>query len=145
MKKRVSTDEARFFKSAAPVSKNRRPGWFPLGSTFGASGLHLGQLLALRDSTGGPPFLVNSGSISSHPGSNFIKFGIFFCVCLLFGGVLYFFGLLDCCVVGLLGFWILELLGCFVAGLLCCWVVWLSLGCWVVDLLCCWVVVLLCC
>ena len=88
-------------------------------------------------------FLVNSGSILGHPGSNFINFGILFvvcvCVCLLFGEVLYFFGLLGCCVVGFLGSWILELLGCLVSGLLDCWVVWLSVCCWVVGLLGCWV------
>ena len=40
------------FPLVAPVSKNMRLGGFPLGSTFGASGLHLGSLLGLRDSTG---------------------------------------------------------------------------------------------
>ena len=49
-------------------------------------------------------FLVNSGSILGHPGSNFINFGSFFvvcvCVCLLFAGYSIF----------------------WVVGLLCCWV-----------------------
>ena len=92
-------------------------------------------------------FLVNSGSILGHPGSNFINFGSFFvvcvCVCVFCLGRYSIF--LGCWVVVLLGSWILELLGCFVSGLLGCWVVWLSVGCWVVGLLGCWVVGLLGC
>ena len=60
-------------------------------------------------------------------------------MCLLFGEVLYFFGLLGCCVVGFLGSWILELLACFVSGLLGGLVVCWLLGCWGVGLLGCWV------
>ena len=68
---------------------------------------------------------------------------VLLCVCVCVScvwDVLYFVGLLGCCVVGFLGSWILELLGCFVSGLLGCWVVWLSVGCWVVGVLGCWVV-----
>ena len=71
--------------------------WELSGSHFGRFSAFFSMLL---------PFLVNSGSILGHPGSNFINFGSFFvvcvCVCLLFGEVLYFFGLLGCCVVGFL-------------------------------------------
>ena len=86
---------------------------------------------------------MNFGSILDYPGANFINFGnVFCCVCVCVScvwDVLYFVGLLGCCVVGFLGSWILELLGCFVSGLLGCWVVWLSVGCWVLGLLGCWV------
>ena len=96
-----------------------------------------------------PPFWVNSGSILGHPGSNFINFGSFFvvcvCVCLLFGGVLYFLGLLGCCVVGLLGCWVDGLVGwwiveldCWIVGLLVCCSVGL-LVCWSVAILVCWI------
>ena len=60
-------------------------------------------------------------------------------MCLLFGKVLCFLGLLGCCVVGFLGSWILELLACFVSGLLGGLVVCWLLGCWGVGLLGCWV------
>ena len=98
-----------------------------------------------------PPFLVNFGSILDYPGANFINFGnVFCCVCVCVScvwDVLYFVGLLGCCVVGFLGSWILGLLGCFVSGLLVCWVLVVFLFFWgggnlFFGLLVCWVVVL---
>ena len=126
MKKRVSTDEARFFKSAARVSKNKRPDRFPLGSTFDASGLHLGQLLALDF------WFVG------------LLLGLLVCwVVVLLGS--WVLGFLSCWVALFLGCWVVGWFGCLlVVGLLGCWVVGL-VGCWIVELDCSVVVLLVCC
>ena len=116
------------------------------------SGSHFGRFSAFFSIL--PPFLVNSGSILGHPGSNFINFGRFFllcaCVCVFcLGGYSIFLG---CWVVVLLGSWVLGFLSCWVALFLGCWVVgWFGcllvvglLGCWVVGLVGCWIVELDC-
>ena len=72
------------------------------------SGSHFGRFSAFFSIL--RPFLVNSGFLLGHPGSNLINSNHFFvvcvcvCVCVSFvwGDTVYFFGLLGCCVVGFL-------------------------------------------
>ena len=105
------------------------------------SGSHFGRFSAFFSIL--PPFLVNSGSILGHPGSNFINFGSFFvvcvCVCVSFvwGGTLFFWvvGLLCCWVLGFLSCWVALFLGCWVVGWFGCLLVVGLLGCWVLGFL----------